>query len=220
MKNSALAGAVLFGLLAVACSKAASEEQVAADGTALSRDLGCEKKIGDDDDDDSRERVEEPRVMASAECAPVLAKCEGGQPNVVRTTDPQVEGIEVHEISVSDPPNQAGKRRHVEISVDRAGRHLLVIRSYESADFEIIVGKKATLAAVLIDGYHAQTISGVPAGVPVENHSGDLTFHGLCSYEWPKANGHCNAPVLPGEGGLPRFAGTTSFTGCYGPLSL
>jgi hypothetical protein len=219
MKNSAIAGFAVLGLFAVACGGTSFDhDETQADALSTPR-----YKDGDDDDDcaETETRDDRNHVFASRECAPVFAKCEGGEPNVVRSTEPQIGGVEVHEISVSEArPDLGPKTRHVKISVNRAGRHVLVLRAYNSVDFELIVDAKSTLAAVLIDGYFPQSISGVPAGVLVENRSGDATMHNLCSYDWPKANGHCDAPVLPGEGGLPRFAGLSDLTGCYGPLSF
>jgi hypothetical protein len=96
---------------------------------------------------------------------------------------------------------------------------VLALSSYEPVEWHIQVSPETTLVQVLVNGYHAQSVVGVPAGVPVEVRSYDQqsgNFGASCGYEYPYTNGGgCNTDAL--VIGLEQYTGLqlTSFAGCY-----
>ena len=97
-------------------------------------------------------------------------------------------------IQVTVGPGQNGS---VLVEVNRPGPVVLVLAAYEPTDWTLKLGPGATLASVSAYGMHLQSVTGVPAGVPVDSNSictggngGNCPgFTGLDfpigSYSWP-----------------------------------
>jgi hypothetical protein len=64
-----------------------------------------------------------------------------------------------------------GRRGAVVVDLERAGPVALVLSAYEPTDWALRLGPAAQLVSVRVLGMHVQTVSGVPAGVPVEVRS-------------------------------------------------
>ena len=96
---------------------------------------------------------------------------------------------------------------------------VLALSSYEPVEWNLQVSPDTTLISVLINGYHTQSVVGLPPGVPVEIRSHEQqsgNFGAACGYEYPYTNGGgCDTNAL--VTGLQQFTGLslTSFAGCY-----
>jgi PEP-CTERM motif len=91
----------------------------------------------------------------------------------------------------------------------------LVLSSYEGTHWIIQGEGAAALDSVLIQSYHASSVTGVDASkVTLTSFETDGTY-ASCAYGWPATTGGCNTPALVGyvEGvyGVP----ISSFTGTY-----
>jgi hypothetical protein len=100
------------------------------------------------------------------------------------------------------------------VHVRRTVPHVLVLSSYEPTQWTLDVAPGARIERIILNGYHAQTLSGVPAGVPVVDRSGP-GYLSACAYKWPGDDQGCNTQgLVSGVEGLTSRE-LTAFAGCY-----
>jgi hypothetical protein len=100
------------------------------------------------------------------------------------------------------------------VHVRRTVPHVLVLSSYEPTKWTIDAAPGARLERIILNGYHPQTVDGVPAGVPVVNRSGQ-GYLSACAYKWPGDDQGCDtARLVSGVESLTSRK-LTAFAGCY-----
>jgi hypothetical protein len=139
------------------------------------------------------------------------AVCNGGQ---VYTFSNVTGQPELHVISVYEP-TASGR---VEVWLQRPGTMTVLLSSYEEVDWVLFVDPGVTLNGVLVNGYDAQTLQGLPPGVQTQTRSFAQTgtnFGNWCGYSWPYNGGGCDTNLL--IAGVEAFTQqtTTGFVGCY-----
>lgn len=121
--------------------------------------------------------------------------------------DPEVHVIAVYETR-SDHSFGYHPRGKATVSVERPGKHVLVLSSYEPTDFVVKALPGAIVERVILEGYHHHTVV-APTGATVDDRSGDdASAPGsyVCRYEWSAS---C-------ESGVKAMAGPPSaYGGCY-----
>lgn len=109
---------------------------------------------------------------------------------------------------------------NLDVRLDRPGRYVLVIGSYNPGAWQISVGEGVTLEKVIAYGYEAQTVT-APEGVVVENHAyvdGQSEEYAV-GHGWPYTFGGSDTVGYVGlaerDSGLPLsfFAGAYTTTG-------
>lgn len=121
---------------------------------------------------------------------------------------PQAE--ELHIVSVYQPTGGA-----ITVTIDRADIPLtLVLSSYVSTAFTLVVGPGVLLEQVILNGYEGHTVQGQGAA-SVTDLSGQFDYLAACGYFWPENDGGCDTPGL--VAGAEALTGLTlaSFAGCY-----
>jgi len=141
--------------------------------------------------------------------------CEAGYQLTSIRTGAHVDDRELVVLGTHDSAN-------LDVHLDRPGRYVLVIGSYNPGAWQISVADGVTLEKVIAFGYEAQTVS-APSGVTVENHAwvDGQTEEYAVGYGWPYNFGGADTVGYVGlaerVSGLPLsyFAGaydTTGFT--------
>lgn len=128
------------------------------------------------------------------------------------------EGAELHIFSAYE---SAGRNGFVDVTITRTGAPLvLVFSSYEPATWRVALGDGVVVQQVILNGYNAQFVEGLPADVPVVDRAGAGNYLVACAYLWPVDDGGCDTPglVMGAEGlaGVPL----TTFQACYGAQSF
>jgi hypothetical protein len=139
------------------------------------------------------------------------AQCFGGTVYGFTAVTPSPE---LHYVSVYEP----GATGVIDVFVERPVAMTLVLSSYEEVDWVLHVDPAVTLNGVLLNGFNAQNVTGVPGGVPTQTRTVAQTgtyFGYPCGYSWPYAGGGCDTNLL--IAGVEAFTGQTSsgFIGCY-----
>jgi hypothetical protein len=126
--------------------------------------------------------------------------------------DPAGPELFIFGIYESSGNHSASGQAHVTVS--RTSPHILVLSSYEATQWNVTVTSVAGLERIILNGYEGQTVTGVPAGIPVEDRSGP-GFLAACAYVWPSDDQGCNTPGL--VWGLRSLTSreVTGFSGCY-----
>lgn len=101
------------------------------------------------------------------------------------------------------------------VHVKRTTPHVLVLSSYEPTRWTLDVAPGARLERVILNGYHAQSLASVPAGVTVENRSDAGHYLSACAYKWPDDNQGCNTQGLMTRLEQLTSHAVTDFAGCY-----
>jgi hypothetical protein len=103
----------------------------------------------------------------------------------------------------------------VEVTVSRSGIPVILsLTSYEPTVWNVVAAPDTVIERVILDGYNAQSVVGLPPGTPVLDRSGP--GRGVaCAYEWPRDRGGCDTERLVES--LRRETGLepSSFAGCY-----
>ena len=118
---------------------------------------------------------------------------------------PELHVIGVYETSSNHSADNhpAGDAR---VAIERPGDHILALSAYEPTNWHVRLAAGATVRAVQLFGYHAQTVD--LANVPVTRGT-------ACGYSYPYNGGGCDTNELLAL--AERQAGTrvTTFHGCY-----
>lgn len=124
--------------------------------------------------------------------------------------EPMPQAEELHIVSVYQPTGGA-----ITVTIDRADIPLtLVLSSYVSTAFTLVVGPGVLLEQVILNGYEGHTVQGQGAA-SVTDLSGQFDYLAACGYFWPENDGGCDTPGL--VAGAEALTGLTlaSFAGCY-----
>ncbi len=100
------------------------------------------------------------------------------------------------------------------VQFDLAGDNVLVVSSYEPAEWTIELGPDAQLSRVIAIGYHEQTVV-APEGVIVETFSHDSGDEPKCGYSLLGYGGGCEGEDLVAWAEAHTGLTMTGFDGCY-----
>ncbi len=171
--------------------------------------------------------------LRDADCDGVVdegcaADCRDGVPNLTRATDcgrrevhthlAGCAGTELHVVGVYEP---LPRGTPISVTVARRGvPMMLVLSSYEPAEWQLRIEEGVALEGVVLNGHNAHRLVGVPAGVVVVDRSGARGAFASCAYSWPGDEGGCGTQEL--VAGVEALSGLTltSFTGCYAGSSF
>ncbi len=130
-------------------------------------------------------------------------------------TKPDPRGPELVVLGIYESSSDHSATGEATVHVKRTTPHVLVLSSYEPTRWTLDVAPGARLERVILNGYHAQSLASVPAGVAVENRSEVGHYLSACAYKWPDDNQGCNTQGL--MTGLQRLTSheVTDFAGCY-----
>jgi hypothetical protein len=162
---------------------------------------GCARVVIDGGDDSSlspgQTGQEDPGVVSVPAC--------GG--------DGELQLIGVYETS-SDHSSGYHPTGAATVHVERQGKQILALSSYEPVHWTVTAAPGAVLEKVILNGYYDQEAD-VPDGVPVEVHAGPEGSLGGYAYAWPSAEGGSDTQALVKA--LEGLTGRklTSFNGCY-----
>jgi len=117
---------------------------------------------------------------------------------------PELHVIGIYETYGHQGCTQPGGDAHV--IIERPGNHVLVLSAYAQTDWHVTLAPGATVQAITLIGYEAQTVD-LP-GVPVTHDFG-------CGYSYPYNGGGCDTNVLLQLAESHAGAPLTSFHGCY-----
>lgn len=128
---------------------------------------------------------------------PGAARCEGPQVDVFAVYVPRTGNSSTGEAGVT---------------IEQPGVHTLVLSAYERTSWHVSLAPGASVNAVYLYGYHAQTVD--VGGVPVVTHSYDQDGQFACGYSFPYNGQGCDTNQL-----LARVAAEAGpvhdFHGCY-----
>jgi hypothetical protein len=113
---------------------------------------------------------------------------------------------EVHVISVYETSSNHSVAGDAKVTIERPGRHILVLSAYESTNWHVTLGPNVAIRAVELIGYEPQTVD-LP-NVPVTHDTG-------CGYSYPYNGGGCDTNALFSLIESRTGAGITTFHGCY-----
>lgn len=88
---------------------------------------------------------------------------------------------------------------------------VLVLSSYEPVDYTLTVDAQAKIAKIVTQGYYESSVSGAPAGTPIEKASGSSTAYG---WEPEHNTGGSNFSAFIADV-RKREGSESSFHGCY-----
>ncbi len=159
---------------------------------------------------------------APASCRPTLTvhDCATQQGYRVATyTKPDPRGPELIVLGIYESRSDHGYGYHptgeATVQVRRTSPHVLVLSSYEPTRWTLDIAPGAKLEGVILNGYHAQTLASVPAGLRVVDRSGVGNYLSACAYKWPDDNQGCNTAGLMEGLKLEAQREVTDFAGCY-----
>ncbi|HJL20092.1 MAG TPA: hypothetical protein RMH99_30785 [Sandaracinaceae bacterium LLY-WYZ-13_1] len=107
----------------------------------------------------------------------------------------------------------------IAVDVQRSGRVILVLSSYEPTRWDLTLGPSTTLERVVLNGCHDHDVTGA-GGAPVEDLSGAGSYLEACAYRWPSSAGGCVARGLVSQAEASTGVALTGFVGCYGGSDL
>jgi hypothetical protein len=113
---------------------------------------------------------------------------------------------EVHVIGIYETSSNHGETGNASVTIDRPGDHILVLSAYEPTNWHVSLAAGATVRAVQLFGYSAQTVD--LAGVPVTRGT-------ACGYSYPYNGGGCDTNQLLALAEAQAGAGLRTFHGCY-----
>jgi hypothetical protein len=121
-------------------------------------------------------------------------------------------GAEVQVFAIYENGGAHGTAGVSDVKIDRPGVYRLALSSYEATDWRVSLAPGASVEAVFLFGYHAQTVN-LP-GVPVTTHSYDQDGTFACGYSYPYNGQGCDTDQL-----LARVEAEVgplhAFHGCY-----
>lgn len=125
-----------------------------------------------------------------------------------KTTEP-----ELHIVGVYEPDRAVGT---IDVSVDRPGSDVhLVLSSYEPVEWLLSVDPSTNLVEVILNGYNAHTVVGLPGGTTLTRRDGIGLYWDACGYELPSSGGGCDTEVIVAAAEAYTGVPLNSFTGCY-----
>lgn len=141
--------------------------------------------------------------------APVPAGlCVGN--DLTTFVEPMPQAEELHIVSVYQPTGGA-----ITVAISRADIPLtLVLSSYVSTSFTLVVGPGVLLEQVILNGYESHTVQGQGAA-SVTDLSGKFDYLAACGYFWPENDGGCDTPGLVANAEALTGLTLASFAGCY-----
>ena len=113
---------------------------------------------------------------------------------------------EVHVIGMYETSSDHTRTGDAHVTIDRPGDHILVLSAYEATNWHVRLAAGATVRAVQLFGYEAQTVD-LP-GVTV-------THGTACGYSYPYNGGGCDTNQLLSLAKAQAGVNITSFHGCY-----
>jgi hypothetical protein len=135
-------------------------------------------------------------------------------------TRPEQEGPELVVLGIHESRGDYSPGFHPEgtatVQVRRTRPHILVLSSYEPTLWRLEVGPGARLEGIILNGYYAQRVEGVPSGVSVTNRSGQAALS-ACAYVWPASSSGQACDTQKLVAGLRQLTSreVTAFAGCY-----
>jgi hypothetical protein len=130
---------------------------------------------------------------------------DGGSPLPVGCGSPEVHVIGIYETSSSHSADNHPSG-NASVTINRPGNHILVLSAYEPTNWHVSLAAGATVRAVQLFGYYAQTVD--LAGVPVTRGT-------ACGYSYPYNGGGCDTNQLLASAEAQAGTGLTTFHGCY-----
>jgi len=125
-----------------------------------------------------------------------------------RTAPPGACGeIETHVVGVYAAPNGEAT-----VTIDRPGRHVLVLSAYEATTWHVALSNGAQLVHVYATGYHAQTVDAPGVDVVTDSMDADQTY--ACGYSYPYDGQGCDTDQLFRLAALRIHHEATTFHGC------
>jgi hypothetical protein len=172
-----------------------------------SRPAGAASNPDDCDDADPQYTDTCPQVVPPAGAA----LCNGG---LLYTYAAATGAPELHIVSVYEPTITG----QIDVFLERATTGTVLLSSYEEVTWVLHVDPAFTLDAVLVNGFDAQQVQGVPPGVRTVTRTLAQTgtnFGYWCGYSLPYNGGGCDTDLL--IAGTEAASGLTlsGFLGCY-----
>ena len=129
---------------------------------------------------------------------------------------------ELHLIGVyeanADHKNRNLSKSAIEIKVERRNKPIiLALSAYEPVQWNITAEPGVVIEKIIVNGYHNQTVSGVP-GIPIEEHSYEETGNSLGDFiynMWGATAESSNPSSLVTKLEQTNRTSLTSFQGCY-----
>lgn len=187
------------------------------DPTVGSDGSGSEDPSADDSASGS-DHSEVPPGLEPGSGPPVILDCNydaGYEVSSWRATEPSSPRLWVGGVYVTvdhpfgEQPQGAGT-----VTWGIPGDNVLVVGSYEAADWTITLAPGGSLSKVVATGYYPQTVQ-APEGVIVELYALESGTSWACGYSLPGGGGGCEGEELVAFAqqvtGLPLYA----FDGCY-----
>ena len=117
---------------------------------------------------------------------------------------------EVHVIGIYETSSDHTRTGDAHVTIDRPGSHVLVLSAYEPTNWHVRLAAGATVRAVQLFGFGAQTVD-LPGVLP-----GVAVMHGTaCGYSYPYNGGGCDTNQLLTLAKTQAGVDITSFHGCY-----
>jgi TARSH-like protein len=113
---------------------------------------------------------------------------------------------EVHVVSIYETSSNHSVAGNASVAIERPGRHILVLSSYEATNWHVTLGANVSIRAVELIGYKTQTVD--LANIPVTHDTG-------CGYSYPYNGGGCDTNALFATVQARTGLGVTTFHGCY-----
>jgi hypothetical protein len=131
-------------------------------------------------------------------------------------------GTQLHVIGVvssneGQMSNAPPYRGPIDVQVNRSGKSVLMLNSYNAVTWNIQVAEGATLDGIVVSSYYESSVN-APEGVPVVKYSfeKDLAIFGDYGYAWPSFH----ATELVDAAELETGLELTSFRGCAASASF
>jgi hypothetical protein len=99
------------------------------------------------------------------------------------------------------------------VLVERKGKQILVLSSYEPVDYVVTAARGAEVVEIVLNGYYPHTVE-APPGTKVTNRSG-TSYLAACAYAYPGDSEGCATPQLMKGVEDVLHRPITSFAGCY-----
>jgi len=145
---------------------------------------------------------------------------EGGAEEPVLPTDTceaQLHVIGVYEPFRNDVRVGSGFGGRVTVRIERPGKHVLYLASYESVKWFVSAAPGAQIEEIRVVGYEAQAVETDATEktlirTRLERSLGEIAF---CGVEWPYEGGGCDTKELIRDAQEDTELGLTTFSGTY-----
>lgn len=101
------------------------------------------------------------------------------------------------------------------VSIQRPGRHRLVLSSYEPTSWTVEAGPDVVIESVHLVGYHTQTVNEIEGATVTINTIEQGEYAVACGYYFPSDTGGCDTPGLLAFAEQITENPVSTFHGCY-----